>query len=336
MENWIAKYIIKSEAILNIGNITIEKCTYKIFSLKEMPFFDSIQNDEHYRLIELTFENNKDSIENAYIRGQDYIDEFIDRFSFISYSFALQVQCISVSKEFVKVNEKFDVIFTHYFKNRRLNSINPEKLSFKIDELQKRYIRLLRSAILALSYEEKLLRYFTVLDQIAIEESEETIKNVCKKCGNENDTGNKKTNKYISEILMKFGFSSTDLNKITAYRGKIAHGGGKRDQDYYLDVNKYAIMLEGPVYNLVIERIKEAKIQNDCNPQIPGYPFLKSTFKFLNNGRQIESLGWDFNSKAAGSFINAEKKNDMFIGVKCNNKNETVIPPEIALPKLRT
>lgn len=198
MGNWIAKYLVNTEAVLNLGETNINECTYRTISINGLNFFGHIETIDNFRLVEIVFpKKDSDTIEDAYITGQDYIDEFIDRFCFISYSAAFQTQCISVSQEQVKLNEEFEIIYVHYFKQRKLNNIDLEKINFQLDEKQNRYLRLLRSGILASTQEEKLLNLFTVLEQIAREESLETIKNTCLKCGNENDTGNKKTNNYI-------------------------------------------------------------------------------------------------------------------------------------------
>lgn len=338
MENWIAKYLINTEALLQIGETKVGECIYKVASINGLNFFGHIETIDNFRLIEIIFEKKEtDSIEDAYIKGQDFIDEFIDRFCFISYSSAIVNQCVSVSKESVKLNEEFEIIYVHYFKQRKLNNIDLNKIDFQLNDQQKRYLRLLRSGILATNFEEKLLNFFTVLEQIALEESKETIKNTCSNCGNENDTGNKKTNNYIKQILEKFSFTSSDVKKITEYRGKIAHGGGKRNQKYYLDVNKYAIQLEGPVYNLVLERISESKIQNDCNPHILGYPFMKAKFKFINKEFELEFGGWKFTAEMQPSVIdNAEKKSGLSVGVHLNENNQLPLPQRFELPTLIT
>ena len=336
MENWIAKYLINTEAILNLGETTINDCTYRSISIKGLNYFGNIEDVDNFRLIEIIFKKEEsDTIEDAYVKGQDYIDEFIDRFCFISFSGAFQVQCISVSKEYVKLNEEFEIIYTHCYKQRTLNNIDIVKINFQLDEKQKRYLRLLKSSILATNYEEKLLNIFTVLEQIAIEESEETIKNTCAKCGNENDTGNKKTNNYIKQLLEKFEFTSNDVKKITGYRGKIAHGGGRRNQAYYLDINNYAIMLEGPVYNLVIDRIKDVKIQNDCNPHIFGYPFIKTKFRYINKELKLENTYWEYSAKTKSSVINnSEKQSGQFVGVHLNKLQQPNLPQNFELPSL--
>jgi|GEM_PF-6613005 len=94
-------------------------------------------------------------------------------------------------------------------------------------------------------------------------------------------------------------------------------------------------MLEGPVYNLVTERISDAKIQNDCNPQISGYPFVKCSFRYLDKDKQLEYLGWDYRTQFKGSFVEAEKKSGMLIGVMTDGNNRPPMPHEIELPRLR-
>lgn len=336
MENWIAKFLINTEARLDLGQVNIDNSTFNIISISEFNFFKEIKSNEHFRLIEIIFEQNQnESIEAAYIRAQDKIEEFIDRFSFVSYSVGILKQCLSVSKEYVEIGKPFEIIYTHYFKHRTLNSISSINLNFDLDEKQRHFLRLLKVGMISNNYEEKLLRFYALIEQIALDESEETIKQTCSNCGVEKDTGNKKTNNYIHKILEPFGFSKKDLGNITTLRNKIAHGGGKRDQNYYLEVNKYGIMLEKPTYSLIIERIQNVKIQNDCNPQIHGYPFVKTSFKYINENEELEYIGWDFKNQFQMSIINAEKKNDAFVGIKHDGNNKPIFPEKFELPKIK-
>ena len=86
---------------------------------------------------------------------------------------------------------------------------------------------------------------------------------------------------------------------------------------------------------MVIERINESKIQNDCNPHIPGYPFMKTKFKYINEQLELESGGWEFTGKMQSSFLNnAEKKSGKFVGVKLNGNNQLPLPQKFELPTL--
>jgi hypothetical protein len=335
MENWSAKYLIYTEALLNIGEIKVNECIYRIISISGISFFGQIESNPNFRILEVIFEKKEtDTIEDAYIKGLDYLDEFIDRFFFISFSSAFPTQCISVSKECVDLNEVFEIFYIHYYRDRVLNNIDVDKINFLLDEKQKRYLRLLRSGLLDDDYEKKLLNLFTVLEQIAFEESKETIKNTCLKCDHIHDTGRKQTNNQIKQFLTKFGFTKKDIEKIIGYRGKIAHGGGTRDQTYYLDINKYAIQLEAPVYNLVIERIKEANIQNDCKPHIHGYPFVKTTFKYIEK-EKLEYGSTYSSTQLSFSTINTERKSGRSgVGFELDENNRPKSPQPFALPRL--
>lgn len=94
-------------------------------------------------------------------------------------------------------------------------------------------------------------------------------------------------------------------------------------------------MLEGPVYNLVVERIKNAKIQNNCNPHIPGYPFIKTKFKYVNEDLKLEYAGWEYVAKMMSSVINdTEKKSGQFVGVQLGENNAPPTPQKFELPTL--
>jgi hypothetical protein len=206
----------------------------------------------------------------------------IDRISLIGYCEARILGLISVCKEQVAPEEDFAIIQMNYFKERWVNNIKPEQLLFQTSEKNERYLRLLRDALNTPSLEEKLLRYFSLIEQIAQDESSETIKQTCGECGHEIDTGMKKTNAFIREVLTKYGISKKDVNTITTYRGKIAHGGGRRSQQYFLDIEMFAIKMESPAFRETLERIR-VEVNNGENIHAPGFPISKPVYRFNSN-----------------------------------------------------
>lgn len=324
--NWRIKYLIETEAILESGSVDFKEVKIIITQTPSSPI------NPHQKIIEILItEEQSSTIEDAYVMGIDIIEEFLDRFCLISYSQAFITTLISVCKEQVKPEEEFEFIQMQYLKERKLNKINPNDLLFKSDESSDKYLRLLRYGMTSFSQEEKLLRYFSLLEQIAQNESEETIKKKCSNCEMEFDTGMKKTNNFISTLLSKHSINKKESKKITGYRGKIAHGGGRRSQEYFLDVDTLSARLETPAYKEVLQRI-DVEIKNGMNVHMPGYPINKNTFKFDSNGGLIPIKGL-WKSHGLFSKIDTEKGDSAMFGVPTDG-DKPITPEPIALPDL--
>ena len=106
--NWRARFELRSEAVLTLGNIHFKQVPIGILPA---PFDGAGENE---RLVEILLDVNLcPSIEDAYIFALDTIEELIDRFCLVSYSQAF-TSLISVCKEKVNAEEEFDVIEFNY------------------------------------------------------------------------------------------------------------------------------------------------------------------------------------------------------------------------------
>ncbi|MFV8353005.1 hypothetical protein [Flavobacterium sp. XS2P14] len=321
-KNWRIKYIIETEAVLQLGTINFKNST--VVNVLDCNYFGLNENS---RVIEIILKSEvANTIEDAYITGLDTIEELLDRFCLISYSKAVIRTLLSVTKEKVKPNEEFYLIQNIFTITRDLNTVNLDELMFETSETNQKYIRLLRFGINSNSSEDKLLKHFSLIEQIAENESTETIKVKCQNCGNDTDTGRKKTNKFIGDVLLKYNINEKETKKITSYRGKIAHGGGKRNQDYFLDVDIFSAKLEAPVFTEITERLN-TKLKNGKNAHLPGYPLNKFLYKYDNDGKLI-FIRSEWKSQGLFSILDKDTSDEVSFGVP------TVIPDTYILPDL--
>ena len=325
--NWRARYIINTEAILALGNTQFKEATINILA----PPFEGV--GEQTRLVEILLDLNLfPTVEDAYVRAMDIVEELLDRFCLVSYSQAYIHAFVSVCKEKVKVEEEFEIVQMLYFKNRSLNEVSLQSLIFSVGEKEEAYIRLLRLGITSQSQEQKLLKYFSLLEQIATSESTENITKTCSKCGDTVDTGVKKTNNFIAGTLSKYKIDKKECQAITSYRGKIAHGGGRRNQEYFLDVDIFSARIEGPTFKEILNRTG-INVENGVNVHLPGYPLNKNTFRFEKDG-SLTGIEGIWKSGGLFSIIDEAKKNVVQFGVQTAPGNKPLTPDNLALPDL--
>lgn len=324
--NWRARFALRTEAVLTLGNVLFKKIP---ISILPAPIDGAGENQ---RLVEILLDPNTcPTIEDAYVLALDTIEELMDRFCLVSYSQATY-SLISVCKEKVNVEEEFDVIQFNYFKERTLNNISPESLTFDAGEIEEGYMRLLRLGLIAESQEQKLLKYFSLLEQVATNESKENIIKKCDKCGESVDTGMKKTNHFITDMLGKYNIEKKECESIKSYRGRIAHGGGRRSQDYFLQVDTFSARIEGPTFKEILNRTGRTP-DNGVNVHMPGYPINKNTFRFEKDG-SLTGIGGVWKSRGLFSIIEGAQNNSARFGVPTEPGNKPLTPEKIALPDL--
>jgi hypothetical protein len=127
-------------------------------------------------------------------------------------------------------------------------------------------------------------------------------------------------------VLSKYNINQKETKKITSYRGKIAHGGGKRNQDYFLDVDIFSAKLEVPVFTEIMLRLK-TKVKNGRNAHLPGYLLNKYLYKFDKNGKLIFIKG-EWKSQVLFSILDNDVSDEVTFG------EPTVIPDSYILPDL--
>lgn len=250
--DWRARFIIKTSAVFHEDDyFKIENCVIKIVALRERGVF----------LLDMYI--NKDSFDDhnsLYDYSVDKMNEFVSQLSAITFSAASILKFISICPIKVNKGEEFTMILSDFNFDRSntlvlgsdLMNLNSEKE--KDIEKYNGLLYMLREAINSQSYEQKFLNYFAALDAIATIETTEKVKNTCKKCGHESE-GMPATSNYLKQLFLSHNIKNSEYNKIRVLRGKIAHGGGKRNQEFYKELRKFMPLLESVSFSEVTKKI---------------------------------------------------------------------------------
>ncbi len=251
-DDWRARFIIKTYAVFHEDDyFKIDNCIIKIVSSKDRGvfLFDMYIKKENF-----------DTYNALYDYSLDRMNEFVSQLSAITFSAASILKFISICPVKVKKGEEFLMILSD-FDFDRSNSLvlNSDLINLNSDTIKdndKKYglLYMIREAINSQSYEQKFLNYFAALDAIATIETTEKIKNICKNCGHESE-GMPATSNYLKGLFLSHEIKNPDYNKIRELRSKIAHGGGKRNQEFYKDLRKYLPLLESVSFEEVTKKM---------------------------------------------------------------------------------
>ena len=273
---WRLRAIIQTEVIVEPDTIESSTCIFKLFEINDSNMLDGNLAPKNIRYLDIFYKNKAEDIFDAFAVLYEELNLFIDKIALITYGQSYYLKIISISPNKVNFNEPFEIAFPHIAKNRKTRNLNLYDLQLE-NELSfenHRLIRLLRNGLNTSSSEEKFLNYYTILEEIARNDSEEMIINTCDKCGNKVNTGRKATNNFIKSILTKYHVDSKVIKMASELRNKIAHGGAKKNKQFLADVQLAASHFE-EVSILEIERITEIKIINRLDAHIIDIPVVK-------------------------------------------------------------
>lgn len=248
--DWRARFIVKTNAVFHEDDyFKIDNCIIKIVAQKERGIFlfDMYIHKENF-----------DDYNALFDYSVDKMNEFVSQLSAITFSAASILKFISICPIKVNKGEEFTMILSDFDFDRSKTLVLSSDLinlySEKDNVKKQGLLYMIREVINSQSYEQKFLNYFAALDAIATIETTEKIKNTCKKCGYESE-GMPATSNYLKQLFLSHNIDNSEYNKIRGLRGKIAHGGGKRNQDFYKELRKYLHLLESVSFEEVTKKI---------------------------------------------------------------------------------
>jgi hypothetical protein len=198
-----------------------------------------------------------DSVKEAHVAGINVINTFLDRVAFVSYAQCTLLKAVSTCKASVEPGQAFDIATGDLYLNVETQTVTPESIApfegLPPDSVIDEAVHDIRKAFLQSSTDQHLLFLYTAAERIAKSESTENQKIKCKSCGAETD-GPPATRNAIRNLLGDRGVPPKDCNDASDYRGRIAHGGGRRDLAFYERVTGLAGTIEGAVLSSIAAR----------------------------------------------------------------------------------
>ncbi len=251
---WRTRVIIELNSPLSTDEFLVQG-----YSVRTRPEYKNNQWPNNYHMIDILHEDYKDKDpENAHIIGVDTASIFIDRLSAVTYNPCRLIHIVSTSPEHVETGVSFNIVTHNLVASSRTDEVIPENIQ-AFERLDKNNIlhessHHVRLALSESSVEQHLLHLYIAVETIGTSEATDRVKNTCPACKHEWD-GPLATSSATKSILTKRGVSNKDAKKAVKIRGRIAHGGGGRNTDFYEEVTELAGAIEGAVVSTVAERV---------------------------------------------------------------------------------
>lgn len=282
---WRLRVIIESEVIIETGAFKDAHVVFSVFEINNKNTKNGNSIPPNLRYCDIVLSDEVKDIFEAYALLYDKLNSFLDRLSLASYGKSAINSVLSIAPKSVSSNEKFEIAFPQYKIERKTINIKLPSLKYdtEITPEQQRWERLLRLGLNAISEEEKYISYYSLLEEIARNESSEFIVNTCENCQHEINTGRKATNNFIKTLMKKYGVDDQLIKKAPNIRNKIAHGGSKKDKSFYSDVAEINSHLE-EVCLLELESRLKVDIINRLNVHIIDIPMVKHICKCDTEG----------------------------------------------------
>lgn len=235
-KRWRIRAICTFDVSLQTGEYEHNSSTVRVSQLPQNPV------PPNQLLLDLFIEAESDILATEiFVRGYDILNEFLDRVALAGCSPAVLNDILSAVPTEVAFGEEFDLANSYAVVDQGSPIVTPKDLALvhwkEPDSLCSRTFRLLRLALSAPTVEEHYLKLYSVLEQIAEEETTERILQKCPNCKHEVE-GSLATANYIRKLIKEAG---GDENLSTAWRklrGKVAHGGGLRNKSFLDELTK--------------------------------------------------------------------------------------------------
>lgn len=275
---WRLRTVVKSEVVVSIGEAESLDAIFKIFPIDNTNTENAQDISETVRYCDALLKQEVDDIYEAFALLYNELNNFLDRISLVSYGSVTIVQIFSICPDSILAGHEFDIAIPQFSTQRKTKAIQLESLHLKsvFSPEQQRWTRLLRSGLNSSSEEEKFINYYSLLEEIARQESEEYIVTKCtnSECLKEVNTGRKATNNFIRGVLKNHNLDKELVKKAPVLRNKIAHGGAKKDKEYLSDIRKVGSHLE-EICLLELENRLPVEIINRLNAHIIDIPIAK-------------------------------------------------------------
>jgi hypothetical protein len=273
---WRLRTVIKSEVVIEIGDFTTSHVRFNVFAINKENTLNGEAIPPNMRYCDVLLFDNMTDILDAFAFLYNEINGFLDRVSLASYGWASIHDILSIAPDKVKPNEEFEIAFPQFSINRKTINLNLSNLKSKVELnfSQQRWARLLRLGLNASSEEEKFICYYSLLEEIAREESSEFIVNTCKNCNTQVNTGRKATNNFIKNLMKKHDMEFDLVDKAPEIRNKIAHGGADKNKAYFSYVAKINSHME-EICLIELESRLKIDVINRLHAHIIDIPMVK-------------------------------------------------------------
>jgi len=197
------------------------------------------------------------NIEEAHIAGIDLINTFLDRLSVVTYSRCSVLKVISTCPASVSPGVEFHIATHDLYFDVETPKVLPDHIAafekLPADSVVHEAAHHARKALSEDAAEQHLLHLHIAAERIALSETDEKVKHTCPSCKHEWD-GPPASRRAVRALLGKRAVSKKDCDDAIEYRGRVAHGGGKRDLAFYERVTELAGAVEGAVLSAIAER----------------------------------------------------------------------------------
>ena len=178
---WRLRAIIYTEVLVTPEIIENETFIYSIITVNKTNTENGDLIQPNQRYLDITYKLEALDIQEVFAVLYEELNCFIDKIVFLTYGKAIVQSIISICPNKIKINQPFEIAFPHFSKHRKTDSLNLNEcqINTELNDTNQRLIRLIRNGINTISIEDRFLNFYTVLEEIARNESQEIIFNVC-------------------------------------------------------------------------------------------------------------------------------------------------------------
>lgn len=335
---WRLRAIIYTAVLVNPDVIENENFIYSIIPVNNSNTENGDLIQPNYRYLDIKYKHIEIDIHDGFAILYEELNCFVDKVVFLTYGEAIIVNIISICPNKVNIAEPFEIAFPHISIVRKTVSLNLSdcQINNELNDTNQRLIRLIRNGINTVSIEDKFLNFYTVLEEIARNESQEIIHNVCNNCQTKVSKGRKATNNFIKDILSSYNIDAKSIKLASELRNKIAHGGAKKNKEYLSDVQNIASLLE-EISMLEVEKRINYKVINRLNVHIIDIPVVTHNC-VANTDGSFDLVKTSLNMPAR--FIKLEPSGDLGdqmarIGLPTDSSGKPFIYHPFAWPEIK-
>ena len=274
-EKWRMRSVISSEVVINPSEVSYGDFTFRAFEINAGNTEGGEDVPATYRYCDAFMSHDGIEIGEAFSTLYDKLQGFLDRMSFVSYGQTFLRSILSICPASVRPEQEFQIALPQYSVERKTVPVTLD-LTLPIAGLsseRERWIRLLRLGLNSASEEDRYISFYSLLEEVARLESQESIKNTCRECGHQVDTGRVATNNFIRDLLLNYSIDQELVKLAPEYRNKIAHGGGTKNRTFYANLAKLSSHLE-EVCLIELEKRFSAPIRNRFSAHIVDIPIV--------------------------------------------------------------
>lgn len=205
----------------------------------------------------LDLEHDAASVEEAFVRGTDLLDAFLDALALVSFGGVLRSPVVSRTP---LITADSPGVLATLGTHQSVSPVEvlPGDLAAYSDNIAEGSptaiaLRHLRDALGARHSSGAQQNYWGAIEAIAAAESEERVQRTCPTCGAVQE-GEVATQSLIRRFFEEYGSTRREANEQRVTRSKTVHGAGLRDVARQIEVGKRVAAIEPVAMQLLAER----------------------------------------------------------------------------------